>query len=84
MKKQVLIIQHSRGNHSVQQVYYHGRTIFEGNATGARRELARMRKACRNDWYSACTDDKQADYVAYQMGDIFAVDVTDGSPKWFY
>ncbi len=81
--KKVVIMEHSRGNHSARQVYEYGRKIFEGNATEVRKELARMRRWCREDWYSACTESKQSDYVAYKMGTIFSIDVTDGIPKWF-
>ena len=83
MAKKIVLMEHSRGNHTPYQVYNHGRVIFKGNATEAKKELREMARRCRYMWHFACTNATMRDYVAYEMADTFAIDITDGTPKWF-
>ena len=70
------IIKHSRGNHSAAQVYNHGQHIFTGTKKECQQELVEMRKFCREKWHNASTSDKQRDFVAYEMADIFFIKKT--------
>ena len=65
--------QHSRGNHSPEQVYYNGRTIFAGTKKECRAELTRMRKFCKAKFAESSTTSNQSEFIAYEMGDIFFV-----------
>jgi hypothetical protein len=82
MKAEYLIINHQRGNHSPEQVYYHGKTHFEGTKTECNAELVRMRKYLRTQWRQTSTNDTQKDFVRYQMGDIFFIKKKDGQISW--
>lgn len=81
MKKYILI-QHSRGNHSPSQVYFHGKTVFEGTKTECKAELVRMRKFCKDKYHNTSTNDKLMDFVSYEMGDIFFVRKEDNVIEW--
>lgn len=82
MKTEYFIINHSRGNHTPEQAYYHGKTHFEGTKTECKAEMVRMRKFCRAKWHETSTNDTQRDFVAYQMGDMFFVKKQDGKINW--
>lgn len=81
--KHVVILEHPRGNHSPEQIYHNGKVLFEGTAKEARGELLRMRNEARAAWRESSTADGLREYVEYKMGDTFAIDITDGVPKWF-
>lgn len=80
--KNYSLIQHSRGNHTPQQVYNHGKLIFEGTKKECQQELVRMRKFCRHKWHNTSTSDKQRDFVAYEMADIFFIKKIDNQISW--
>lgn len=81
MKRNIAIFTHSIGNHSVEQIIYHGRKVFQGTAKEARKELIELRKGARDSWRNASTDDTMSEYVDYYMSRYFAVDMDNG--KWF-
>lgn len=72
------LVQHQRGNHSDRQVLDCGRTIFEGTVTDVKKELTEMRKMCRQMWRERSIDQCMADYVAYEMADVWAFKFEDG------
>ncbi len=76
------ILTHQRGNHSPEQVYYHGKIVFEGTKKECRQELARMRKFCKNKYYNTSTNDTLKDFVEYEMGDTFFVTKKDNQIVW--
>ena len=78
------IIQHQRGNHSDHQVLEYGKTIYEGTVTDVVKELTEMRKRCRQMWRQKSTDECMSDFVAYEMGDIWAFKFKDGQWKRLY
>ena len=86
--RRIKIFHHPRGNHSVSQIVKYGIPEFNFNrgsyifsAKEAKEKLVKMRKFCRNDWPWVCTDLKMRDYIAYEMADIFAVDID--KMEWF-
>lgn len=82
MKTTYFLISHKRGNHSANQVYYHGSTITEGTKKECNEELIRMRKFCRSKWHETSTNDTQKDFVSYEMGDIFFVKKDENGINW--
>lgn len=82
MKTTYYVINHSRGNHSPEQVYHHGSVDTEGTKKECIERLSEMRKWCREKWSSVSTNDKKRDWVAYQMGDIFFVKNVEGRIEW--
>jgi len=78
-------MQHSRGNHSASQVYYHGITLTEGTKKLCDAERARMVRFCKNKWRETSTNDTKKDFVSYQMADVFFIEKTaDGQVKFAY
>lgn len=82
MKATYFLIQHSRGNHSPEQVYFHGKIDTQGTKKECQKRLVEMRRFCRSKWFSTSTNDAQRDFVAYEMGDIFFVKKVDDQIKW--
>lgn len=84
MKKDIRIYQYQRGNHSIEHVYQHGKELFRGTAMEARKELNRMKNFVRNEWCWANTNQRLKDYIAYEMSDIWVIDMTSGKPEHYY
>lgn len=82
MKTIYLLKEHSRGNHSPNQVYYHGRTVFEGTKKECQQELIRMRKFCKENFHNTSTNDTLRDFIAYEMADTFFVKNENGIINW--
>jgi hypothetical protein len=83
-KKTYLLLQHSRGNHSATQVYWHGKTVLEGSKTACKKELVKMRKNCKYKFWETGTNDTLTDFIAYQMADIFFVEKQGNEIKFAY
>ncbi|MBU6431540.1 hypothetical protein KGQ29_04160 [Patescibacteria group bacterium] len=73
------LIRHSRGNHSPQQVYYNGLTVFEGTKKECRAVLVRMRKLLKAKFAETSTNEKKKEWIAYEMSDIFFVTKIGGN-----
>ncbi len=82
MKTVYFLQQHSRGNHSPSQVYFNGKTVFEGTKTECKAELVRMRKFCKDKFHSTSTNDLLRDFVNYEMSDIFFVKKSNDNIEW--
>ena len=76
MKTKYFIIKHPRGNHSAEQVYFHGLIHFEDTCTECKKEFIRMRKFCKNKYAETSTNDTLRDFISYQMADMFFVKKT--------
>lgn len=74
--------QHNRGNHSAEQVYFHGTTVFEGTKKECQQELVRMRKFCKEKFHNTSTNDLLRDFIAYEMSDIFFVKKQNDNIEW--
>lgn len=73
-----MIIQHQRGNHSDYQVLNYGKCIFRGTITEVKREMVSMRQFLRSRWRQESTNSTMADYVEYNMGDVWAFKNVNG------
>jgi|LakMenEpi03Aug12_release.lakeMendotaPanAssembly.Ray.scaffolds.fasta_scaffold1658233_1 hypothetical protein len=82
MKATYFLIQHSRGNHSAEQVYFHGKIIEQGTKKECQKELVRMRKFLKNRFAETSTNDTITDFVRYQMGDIFFIKKQNEIIEW--
>lgn len=82
MKATYFLKQHSRGNHTATQVYYHGNTVIEGTKKECQQELVRMRKFLKNRFAETSTNDLWSDWRRYQMADIFFVKKQDDNITW--
>jgi len=82
MKPTYYLIQHSRGNHSAEQVYYHGKRLVEGRAKDCKIELVRMRKFLKDKFAETSTNDKLSDFIAYEMADTFFIKKQGNSITW--
>ena len=82
MKAIYYLKQHSRGNHSAMQVFYHGKTLISGTKKACSDELVAMRKFCRERYHNTSTNDLMRDFVEYEMGDVFFVKKQDDTISW--
>ena len=80
--KTYILKRHSRGNHSAEQVYFHGTTIFEGTKKECKQELVRMRKNYKEKYHNTSTNELIMDFVRYEMADIFFVKKQNNQISW--
>lgn len=84
MKTTYFLQKHSRGNHSAQQVYFHGNTIINGTKKECSAELVRMRKFLRDKYCETSTNDTIKDFIKYEMANIFFVKKQDNTINYVY
>ena len=72
-KTTYFLMQHSRGNHSAQQVYYHGKIIVKGTKKECNKERAQMVRYCKDNFCNVSTNDNKKEYVSYHMADVFCI-----------
>lgn len=78
--KTIVIIQYTPGNHTDTHWIEHGHETFRGNLREWKQEMKRMREWCRNAWYSSCTNDNYADFMAERLSNIRSFELTkDGT-----
>ncbi|MDR0619171.1 MAG: hypothetical protein LBG17_04665 [Bacteroidales bacterium] len=73
--KNIRIYQYQRGNHSIDHVIARGNVIFEGNAKQAKAEISRLKKQAKNKWLNTSTEDSLAEFVQYELDDLWVVDM---------
>ena len=85
MKAIYFLIQHSRGNHSAQQVYNHGKIIIKGTKKECDKERAQMVKFCKEKFNDTSTNSNKKEFVGYQMSDVFCVKKdSEGQISFYY
>ncbi len=82
MKPIYYLIQHSRGNHSPEHVFFYGKPILQGNSKECKDQLVRMRKSLKYKFSQTSTNDKLSDFIAYEMADTFFIKKQGNSITW--